>query len=109
VCRVPFRQSSLTNAAAANRSSRLFFEEIDKPLRESFAKALLCLAFPYNENTPSLPTQLRPVLSVAPLIVNELRLPMVDARFRHSSSSLAVVPMPKAAVNRNDLPESRKH
>ena len=66
------------------------------------------LAFPHNNDPPTLPPERRTVALVTLNVTGELRAPELDARLWHNCISAAVMPVPEAAVHKHDSPSPRK-
>jgi hypothetical protein len=74
-----------------------------------YGRLVFDLAFPYYENIPANGQQGGFVSIVAGLISPDFLFPIFSVGFRDACAPLAVVAVPKAPVDKKNLPPTRKN
>ena len=86
--------SRFSHSASGRHSSENSFDPFDAPLR-----ALCKLVLPNAHNTPALPSQLRPITTVAHNVAGQLCIPIASTRMGATVTFRAA--MPEAAVHKH--------
>jgi len=69
----------------------------------------LQITFPHNKHIPPLRPEQCLVLNVSCAIASKFSAPILLIRLRSLTSRFAIMPMPKAAMNKDDFTPLRKH
>jgi hypothetical protein len=90
-------------------SSLRALEEANEAFPEGVEAALFSVAFPDDDDTPAGTTKRADVSSVAAYVGKPLSAPEFLVGGRRDSAVFAIVHVPKAPVNKNDLVEFREY